>query len=255
MEENNLKITAIINTKNCENTICDTLESIKELDEIIIIDEHSTDDTIEIAKEYKAKIIFADKIDLLSGFNQAMEQASGDWIFIVKQNEIIPQKLLMEIQRYIENPKKNKFSICFNQKTFYLGKEIKSQRRKNILRFFKKNYCEFKNNYSLDLKLKQGKIHKLNFGYKADNSCILKFEKNDISKRLLETIEKTKFLTKTNKTSSVFLKPAFVFINEYFIKKAILDGKRGFIFAKEKYIQEFILQITNFEKQRSENDF
>ena len=61
MEENNLKITAIIKTQNCENTICDTLESIKELDEIIILDEHSTDDTIEIAKEYKAKIIFTDK--------------------------------------------------------------------------------------------------------------------------------------------------------------------------------------------------
>ena len=165
MEENNLKITAIIKTQNCENTICDTLESIKELDEIIVLDEHSTDDTIEIAKEYKAKIIFTDKNDLSVGINQAIEQSIGDWIFIVEQNEIVPQKLLMEIQRYIEIPKKNKFSICFNQKTFYLGKEIKSQRKKSILRFFKKGYCEFKNNYSLDLKLKQGKIHKINFGF------------------------------------------------------------------------------------------
>ena len=51
----------IIKTKNCEDNICNTLESIKEFDEIIILDEHSTDDTVEIAKEYKTKTIFTDK--------------------------------------------------------------------------------------------------------------------------------------------------------------------------------------------------
>ena len=61
MKEEKIKISAIIKTDNCEDTICDTLESIKNFDEIIVVDLHSCDDTIQIAKEYKAKIIFADK--------------------------------------------------------------------------------------------------------------------------------------------------------------------------------------------------
>ena len=50
--EEKIKISAIINTKNNENRLCETLESIKDFDEIILIDEHSSDDTVEIAKEY-----------------------------------------------------------------------------------------------------------------------------------------------------------------------------------------------------------
>ena len=49
-KEEKIKISAIINTFNCEKTLCDTLESLKDLDEIVLIDFHSTDDTIEIAK-------------------------------------------------------------------------------------------------------------------------------------------------------------------------------------------------------------
>ena len=256
MEENNLKITAIIKTKNAEDTICETLESIKELDEIIIVDEHSTDDTIEIAKEYKTKIIFADKNNLLQGLNQALEQATGDWIFIVEQDEIIPQRLLNEVLRYTESPKKNRFSISFAQQTFYLGKEVKSQRKKNVLRLFKKEFCNFKNDFSTDLILKKGKIHKINSNFKIQNCCILKFEKREISRRMVEIIEKNRFISKNSKkNSSIFLKPAFTFLNNYFLKGGIFDGTRGFIYAKESYIEELILQITNFEKQRSNNDF
>ena len=43
-KEQNTKITAIIKTHNCENTLCDVLESIKDLDEIIdalILAEHT----------------------------------------------------------------------------------------------------------------------------------------------------------------------------------------------------------------------
>ena len=50
--EEKIKVSAILKTKNNEDKLCETLESIKDFDEIIILDEHSTDDTVEIAKEY-----------------------------------------------------------------------------------------------------------------------------------------------------------------------------------------------------------
>ena len=140
-EDKELKITAIIKTQNCEDTLCDTLESISDIDEIIVVDLHSNDDTVQIAKEYKAKIIYADKNDVLSGLNQALDEANNDWILVVEENEIFPQKLIREIQNYIENPKKNKESVYLSQKNFYYKKEIKQKRNKNILRLFKKGNC------------------------------------------------------------------------------------------------------------------
>ena len=161
-QEQNYKITAIIKTCNCEDTLCDALESLRDLDEIIIIDEHSNDDTVEIAKEYKAKVIYADKNDLSIAINQAINEAQGEWIFVVEQDEIIPQRLILDLHNYVENPKKNRYCVSLAQKVFYLNKEIKAARSKNNLRFFKKGYAEFKNDNSFELKIKQGKLFKLN---------------------------------------------------------------------------------------------
>jgi len=247
--EEKIKISAIINTKNNEDKLCETLESIKDLDEIIVIDEHSTDDTVEIAKEYKAKIIYADKNNISLAQNQAITETKNDWIFIVKQNEIIPQKLIFEIQNYIQNPKKNKFCCSFYQKSFYLNKEIKSALSKDNLRLFKKDFAIFKNDFSFDLKVKTGKIHKIKPNSQAKNAYILKFIEADIIKNISEILDNSRnnYKQVDKIAASIFLKPALKFIYFYFIKKAILDGRRGFIFAKQKYIEEFILQTMILE--------
>ena len=143
-KQEKIKLTAILNTHNCENILCNTLESIKDIDEIIALDEHSNDETLEILKEYKVKTIYVDKISIQDGFNQAISEARNEWIFLINDNEIVPQKLLFEIENYIENPKKNKNIISLSSKTFYLGKEIKFLKEKKEIRLFKKEYCSVK---------------------------------------------------------------------------------------------------------------
>lgn len=248
--EEKIKLSVILNTKNNEEKLCETLESVKDFDEIILIDEHSVDDTIDIAKEYKAKIIYADKNDFSIAQKQALAEAKNDWIFVLKENEIIPQKLVFEIQNYISNPKKNKNCIAFERKIFYLNKEIKSAHEKNLLRVFKKDFAEFQNNYSLDLKLKSGKIHKIKPSKKAKNAYILKYSEANISKDILEILDKIKIKYKEidKISASIFLKPLFSFLYWFFIRKAFLDGRRGYIFAKKKYIEVLLLQITILEK-------
>ena len=248
--EEKIKISVILKTKNNEDNLCETLESIKDFDEIIVLDEHSTDDTAEIAKEYKAKIIYADKNDFSIAQNQALQEARNEWIFILEENEIIPQRLIFEIQKYILNPKKNKNCVSFNQKNFYLNKEIKSARIQNVLRLFKKDYAHFLNDYSLDLALKQGKVHKIKPNKKAKNAYILRFIEADISKKISQILETARYEFKNidKSASSIFYKPLFEFVYWYFIKGAIMDGRRGFIFAQEKYLKMLILQIMILEK-------
>lgn len=248
--EEKIKVSAILKTKNNEEKLCETLESIKDFDEIIIIDEHSTDDTVEIAKEYKSKIIYADKNDFTIAQNQALQEASNEWIFILEENEIIPQKLIFEIQNYILNPKKNKNCVSFHRKNFYLNKEIRSMQEKNIVRLFKKGNAEFLNNYNLDIKLLKGKIYKIKPNSKAKNTYILKDIEPDIIRETINILEENRNLYKqTDKiSSSIFYKPIFKFIYWYFIKGAIKDGRRGFIFSFKKYLKEQILQIMILEK-------
>ena len=256
MTKENPKISAIIKTFNSENTLCEVIEAIKESTEIIIVDNHSTDDTIEIAKEYKTKIIYADRVELSKGIKNAIDEASCDWILILDDDEIIPQKLLFELEKYIENPKKNKFALTLSKKTFYLDKEIKAARIKKELCFFKKGSITINDDYKASLKVTSGKIYNFNKNFKIKNAYKLKYSKIDISKRMNNLIQENKFLLKTikSKKASILIRPLFTFLYWYIIKKAFLDGRFGLIFAKEKAIKEFILQIMILEKLRSNYD-
>ena len=255
MTKENIKISAIIKTYNSEKTLCEVLEAIKDWAEIIIIDFHSNDDTIDIAKEYKAKIIYADRGDFSTAFNNAVEEASCEWIFILEDDEIIPQKLLFELEEYIEKPKKNKFALTLSKKIFYSNKEIKAARIKEDLCFFKKGAAIPKEDCSEDFKVISGKVHKLNKNFKIKNASKLKYSKNSISKKLNCILQKNKILIKNKnlKQPSLFIKPLFAFLYWYFIKRAFLSGKTGYIFSIEKALEKYILELLIFEK--TENDY
>ena len=50
-------LTAVVLAKNEENNIEKCLDSLKFCNEILVIDDNSTDNTIEIAKKLRAKVI------------------------------------------------------------------------------------------------------------------------------------------------------------------------------------------------------
>ena len=107
------KITAIIKTKNADKTLCNILESIKTIDEIIALDDNSTDDTIDILKEYKAKIVYFSYNELDYALNQALADAMGDWILIVEQDEIIPSSLIEKLKNYNNDSYYSKMAVSW----------------------------------------------------------------------------------------------------------------------------------------------
>ena len=249
MQKNDNTITIIIKTSNSDKTLVDTLEAIRDFGEIIAIDNHSTDDTLVILKEYRTKIIYCDKFELDNALNEALLEAKGSWILVLEDDEIMPNKLLLELENYILNPKKNKYCVSFDKKVFYLKKEIKSAKVKNELKFFKKGHAEFKKNNTLSLKLKEGKIHKIK------NNYVLKYLQSDIKRALVDILDnnqiQVKNLEKLN--NCIIFKPIFEFIYWYFIKFAVFEGKRGLIFARLKAIEKFIFETMKYEKKMKDS--
>ena len=241
-------LTTIIKTKNSEETISEVLESVKDLGEIVVIDEHSNDDTILLSKEYKAKIIYSSALDFIGTLNQAMEEAQNDWILFIEGNEIIPDKLAQNILNYIEAPKKNKNAVYIAQKLFYTDKEIKACRCLK-LKLFKKGSIELQNNISEFKPLKTKKF-KLSKNFKQNKDCILKFEKRNIFSIIQDVVDKNIIKSKDEniKNTSIILKPIFKFLYFYLIKGAIFDGKKGFIYSIIKFIDCFIFEYAKFEK-------
>ncbi len=254
-------IACFIKTCNSQETLCRCLESLKDFKEIVIIDEHSSDDTFEIAKMYKAKIIFADKNNLSLGYNQAKQETSADWILVLDDNEAINKNLADEIQKSIlKKSKKNAIAFYINKKTMFFNKELNAAKNKEI-RLFKKDNVDFKGDYFIEFDLIKEKKSKI-YSIKLNSASIYSYLKNDVEKEFEEFFEKKRFLTKTlflNSKSirpSVFIKPLKTFFYLYIIKKACFEGKFGFIYSQIEAIKSFLFEIMLIEKKfEEENDF
>lgn len=116
-------LSIIIITKDEEGRIKACLESVKWAEEIIIIDNGSTDNTLEVAKKYTDKIFQAEKEDFASIRNLGVEKSKGDWILFVDADERVLESLKNEIAEIIGT---NNFSAyAISRKNIIFGKEEK----------------------------------------------------------------------------------------------------------------------------------
>lgn len=141
-------ISVVINTLNEEANIARALESVKKFaGEMIVVDMHSDDKTVEIAKSRGAKVFDHKRVNYVEpARNFAISKASGDWILILDADEEIPTSLakkLVEISKLPDEaviwrlPRKN---IIFDK----WMKHARWWPDYNI-RFFKKGSVEWSN--------------------------------------------------------------------------------------------------------------
>lgn len=86
-----MKISLAMIVKNEEKHIRNCLERVNNIvDEIVIVDTGSTDKTIEIAKEFDAKIYKFDWCnDFSAARNYAAEKTTGEWILVLDADEYV----------------------------------------------------------------------------------------------------------------------------------------------------------------------
>jgi glycosyltransferase involved in cell wall biosynthesis len=83
------KISACTIAKNEEKTIAKSIDSYKYfVDEIIVVDTGSTDDTVKVAQEHGATVYHYEwNNDFAAAKNAALEHATGDWIIFLDADE------------------------------------------------------------------------------------------------------------------------------------------------------------------------
>lgn len=138
------KLSLLTITKNAQGLIEKTLESVKGLvDEIIIIDNCSTDKTVEIAKKYGAKVYLHHEEDLGKQKRYGLGKCKGEWVLVLDADEYLSESLRKEIKelfviRYSLLGKYDGFYIPFQN--HFLSQSIKyGGENYKMLRLFKKN--------------------------------------------------------------------------------------------------------------------
>lgn len=118
-------ITALVPTYNSERYIRGCLESVKWVDEIIVIDGFSSDRTVEIARQYTDNV-FQDSSGYSARVNMGIDRAASEWILQINSNERIPEALREEILQAISTDAQYE-SYYIPRLNYFWGKTIEER--------------------------------------------------------------------------------------------------------------------------------
>ncbi len=121
MNDNRPKISALLPTFNNESSIRPTLESVKWVDEILVVDSFSTDATLETAREYGARIIQHEYIQSAKQKNWAIPQCTHEWVLQMDTDEILEEGAREEIQSVVGQANRDIHAFRIPRKNHILG--------------------------------------------------------------------------------------------------------------------------------------
>jgi glycosyltransferase involved in cell wall biosynthesis len=221
--------------RNEEANLPRTLDSIRWVDEIVIVDSGSTDRTPEIACSYGAKHSFNRE---WRGFGPqkdlAIDTCTSDWIYLLDADEVISPELAKEIREVIANPKYDAY--WQPRLNLFMGRWIRHGGfyPDKKLRLFKRGVAHMAGeephgtpHYSGPKgTLKNPLLHyaypafrlylrHMN-GYSSDGARIL-LRKDRTSRNIFA------FMV------NAILNPLLTFVKNYFFRLGFLDGREGFI--------------------------
>lgn len=239
-------ISAVVLTKNAQETLDKCLSSLNWCDEIVIIDDNSTDKTVRIAQKHKAKIYQHDlKENFAQQRNFGLNKAQEDWILFVDADELVSDQLKKEIQKVLNKPNKSGYEV--RRQDFFWDKKLNygETAQVKLLRLAKKSSGKW-----------QGKVHE---------TWVVKGGVGLLDERLIHQRQLTvsQFLTRINRYSSIRAKelydkkiksnwlaimvyPSGKFLYNYILKLGFLDGGPGFVIAFMMSVHSFLVRAKLF---------
>ena len=116
------KISAVILAKNAEDLIADCIDSVSFCDEVILIDDNSSDRTAELAKLLGVKVYQHEFQSFADRRNYGARKAKYTWILYVDADERVSKELAESIKKHVGSSRASEFSAYkIQRKNFYLG--------------------------------------------------------------------------------------------------------------------------------------
>jgi glycosyltransferase involved in cell wall biosynthesis len=119
------KLSVTVVAKNEAADLGAALASVAFADEIVVVDSHSTDETVAIARQYTDRVVVHDWLGHIEQKNYAASLASHDWILSLDADERVTPELATELQALkAGEPPEAAFRIP--RVTWHLGRWIRT---------------------------------------------------------------------------------------------------------------------------------
>ena len=248
------KISAVILTNNSQRLLREVLKSLCRLDEVVILDSGSQDNTLAIASDFENVHIYHHEF---VGFGEMKKigsmLAKNDWILSIDSDEIASDLLINEL---LNTPLEDDYCYSYDVKNYFNQKHIKScgWYPDRFCGIYHKKRANFDDSavhekiISLDskpLKVIALKGHISHYPYQNINDFLTKMQK-------YTTLYARDFAGK--KQSSLWkacMHSLWCFIKNYCLQKGFLEGYEGLVIATYNAQSAFWKYIKLYEANKN----
>ncbi|MDR1285567.1 MAG: glycosyltransferase family 2 protein [Campylobacteraceae bacterium] len=248
-----MDMSILILTKNEKKNIADVVQNAKKCTpNIFIIDSGSTDNTVNLAQENGAKVLFrAWNNDFAAQRNFGLQEISTKWVLYLDADERLDDELICSIKEAVEKDELKQYiikrkSIAFNQE-FNYG----VLRPDFVTRLFPRKNVKWINKVHervvCDLPKVHLKGHIKHYTYTSWEQYFNKF--NQYTTIWAQNAYEN---GKTAGIAKAFLHAMGGFLQMAFIKKGVLDGKIGFVLCYCHFFHTLIkyTKLYSMKKQK-----
>lgn len=239
-------ISCVMIVKNAEFTIKNSLDSLSSFDDVVVFDNGSTDNTLNIVKEYKnVNLVHGE----FSGFgptkNEAVSFAKNDWILSLDADEVLSDEFITNLQN-INLDEETVYTIL--RENYYKNVHVKHCWGNDVItRVFNKTKTAFTDE----------KVHEkvIDDGFKTVliNGAVRHYPYNTVTDFIIKLDRYSTIFANDNvgrKSSSplkAILNAIFSFTKTYFFKRGFLDGYAGLVIAFSHMATNFYKYIKLYE--------
>jgi len=257
-----MKLSVVISTYNRAKSLDRTLQSVASFaDEIVIVDNESSDETPKVAKKYKARVLRLPNNQMLNiNKNAGIAYSRGEWILYLDDDEVIPADLAAEIAQVIETkPDSVGPQVCgywIKRKNIIFGKWIEHGIwwPDQQLRLFKKSFGIYPAKHvheHLDVSgptatLMHPYVH---YNYDSIAQYLWKMEMIYTDSEVVKLVN-TGYRTQWRDAIRF---PVSDFVKLYFAQLGYKDGLHGLVLAMLQAFYSFIVFVKLWEREKFEH--
>ncbi len=246
-----MKLSVVVSAYNEEKVLGDCLESVKNIaDEIIVVNNSSTDNTLQVAKKYTDKV-FTRENNLMLNINKnfGISKATKDWVLLLDADERVTHELENELKEF-KNSNPENFGYTMPRKNIIFGKWIEHTGwyPDRQLRLFKNKKAKFAEKHVHEMIDVNGSVGELKEAlYHLNYTNISQFLDKMIR---VYTISEADNLIKsgyTPKISDAILRPTNEFVKRFFAEKGYKDGAHGLYLSLLMAVYHLIVFLRVWE--------
>jgi len=247
----NAQVSGFVCTYNEQDSIRDCLESMKWVDEIVVVDSFSTDDTAKIASDYTDRVIKRPFEGYVDQFSFACAQTTGEWVLWLDADERLTPDALAEVRILFERPDG---PVCdafaFPRKTRFMGRWIAHSGwyPQHKVRLFRRACTRIGGTEPHAEAIVDGTVTKLRGEILHDSYPGGLVDMLQRSARFAGMTAAARFRRgKRFSLLRLLLEPPLVFLQRYLLKLGMLDGIPGLAICASAGYYRFMRQLKLWE--------